>query len=96
MLVQVLAMERFPETADDADVCRGNRFDRSLTDRAWPGPLLLWDQVGPDGDGATEVTSTFPVPRGVYDGVCAYAGLRNADPGEPRQTASFLRFHDEP
>lgn len=94
LLVQVHALTTFPETEDASIECRHNRFERYRPGREprWPGPLLLWQQAGPDGDGEVNVEASLEVPIGRYQGVCVWAALRSDDGQAARATATYLRF----
>lgn len=92
MLVQIHALERFPEDSEESDTCTGSRFeDRRDDARVWPGPLLLWEQGGPDPGGSVAIDSTVEVPAGEYEGVCAFVAL-SVDGNDPRFVRSYLRF----
>jgi hypothetical protein len=93
MLVQLQALEHFPEDSEGRSQCERSRFEefRPGEEPLWPGPLLLWQQTGPDADGTVAVESTVEVPVGQYEGVCAFVALRS-DGKEPRYVRSYLRF----
>jgi len=95
MLVQVQALDSFPEDLEAKNQCEHNRFRefRPGSEPFWPGPLLLWQQAGPDADGTVDIETTLQVPVAGYEGVCALVALRS-DGKDPRAVASFLRFPD--
>ncbi|HEX8497069.1 MAG TPA: hypothetical protein VF661_07725 [Actinomycetales bacterium] len=96
MLVQVQAVERWPDELAGSDVQRGCRTNRNQrwrpgTEPSWPGALLLWQQAGPDAKGAVQVTSKLELQPGRQEGVCVVVILLNTRGQEPRAVASFLR-----
>jgi hypothetical protein len=93
MLVQLQAIETFPDRSEPA--CGRSRFEsyRPGDEPVWPGPLLLWEQAGPDAKGAVAVESVLDVPPGRYDGVCAFVALRGGG-SAPRAVTGYLRFRD--
>jgi hypothetical protein len=94
MLVQLEAMPAYPlNRARSPEPCSGSRLSEGAEPSATRGPLLLWQQAGPDSDGHTEVDSTIQVPAGKYPGVCAFIAFKNQPDqplGDQRYVKSFL------
>jgi hypothetical protein len=80
MLLQVHGLATFPE-AEEVMGCQQNRFpEYPLDDMAhWPGQLLLWERGGSDADGKVALESKIQVPANSYEGLCAWAVLRDRD-----------------
>jgi len=98
MLVQVIPLEEFPATYDEAvQLCRRDSFARGDGRPDGP-PAWIWEQSGPDADGVAEVQSSFELPAGEYGAVCAWAALRadrsDPDPGSYRDKLAFVRLLD--
>lgn len=96
MLVQLRALERFPTTVTDFAgnlpeshgtnwACAASQFQTTPPEAPTVpdvGPLLAWQQAGPDADGAATIEMVVPYDADVPDGFCAAALYR-----EPRENA---------
>jgi hypothetical protein len=77
MLVQIVALDDFPEDGSLPNVERACAFSR-LTQKPDPnkpasGTLLAWQQAGPDSNGEAAVSFRVAVPADTYSGLCAAA-----------------------
>jgi len=104
MLVQLQALRSFPEDATDylspgnlEAACTASRLtadpNRFVT---WPGPLLAWQQAGPDSRGEAETSVNVAIPRKRFAGLCAVAVYRTPRPrigeGVLNRIQSWLRL----
>ena len=81
MLLQVHGLTTFPADKE-VEECTMNRFDEPLPPKSppWDGKLLLWERGGSDADGKVILESKVQVPANSYEGLCAWAVLRDRDP----------------
>jgi hypothetical protein len=89
MLVQLQAVTSFPTPVSGLDpLC----FEsvRSVPETKSVGPLLLWQQAGPDETGTVTVKTNVEIPIAKYEGVCAFVALRT-DGTRARAVRAYLR-----
>ncbi len=81
MLVQVQSLTSFPGSYEElTEECGGSKLPPTAGLLSSVDQLWLWEQAGPDADGVAELASSFEMPAGEYEAVCAYAALK-ADQG---------------
>jgi hypothetical protein len=106
MLVQALALHSGLRDIDEDEldeVCTQSHLFRSqpVPQPEWLGPLLMWEQSGPDASGAVEVESALEFPHGEYAGVCVFASLKSKSEEESRAVSAYIEtpeldFDDDP
>jgi hypothetical protein len=94
MLVQLLGLDDAPGSGQAMDdVCNGNAFADGGEPPAG-AEVLLWQQAGPDADGAVALESSVEFSTGDHAAVCAYVALRADRPEDARAVQSLLLTPD--